>query len=124
MTAESALSRFASSVAARASGIGIAGQPARVRQRPARLTVGAPVVGNLVAMMRERLWLIEQASAVRGGLCELPLAGRSVMVASSPELIHELLVTQADSFVKGTTFRFLRPILGDGLLMKIGRAHV
>jgi cytochrome P450 len=117
MTTENALSRFATSVAARASGIGLAGKRARVRQRPPRLVVGAPVVGNLVAMMRERLWLIEQASAVRGGLCELPLAGRSVMVASSPELIHELLVTQAESFVKGTTFRFLRPILGDGLLM-------
>jgi cytochrome P450 len=116
-TAFSRLARSASTMAARASGIGVAGKPARVQQRPVRLVVGAPFVGNLVAMMRERLWLVEQASAVRGGLCELPLTGRSVMVASSPELIHELLVTQADHFVKGSTFRFLRPILGDGLLM-------
>src|SRR5580698_2026354 len=97
---ETALSRLASSMATRASGLGTAGR--RPRVRPARLVVGAPLVGNMVALMRERLWLIEQASAIRSGLCEVPLAGRNLMVASSPETIHEILVAQADAFVKGT----------------------
>jgi cytochrome P450 len=123
MTAANALSRFVSSVAARAAGVGDRGRRPRVRRRPARLVVGAPVVGNLLAIMRERLWLIGEASSVRGGLCELPLAGRSIMIASSPELVHEILVAQADRFVKGTTFRFLRPILGDGLLLSEREAH-
>ena len=90
--------------------------PRALRTRPARLEVGAPIFGNLFALASDRLWVMEQASAIRGGICELPLAGRSVVVVSSPDLVHELLVTQADSFVKGTTFRFLRPIIGNGLL--------
>src|ERR1700722_8955080 len=82
---------------------------------PARLRVGAPIVGNLMAMARDRLWLMERASAVRGGICEIAMGAGRIVVVSEPDLVHEVLVAKADSFVKGTSFRFLRPILGHGL---------
>jgi cytochrome P450 len=66
---------------------------------------------------------MQQAGAIRGGICELPLARGSVVIVSTPDLVHELLVTQAESFEKGTTFRFLRPVLGNGLLTSEGNLH-
>jgi cytochrome P450 len=117
MVTASVLSRFASRVTARVTGAGKAGARPRVRHHPPRLVVGTPIVGNVFALMRDRLWTLERAGEAPGGLCEMPLPARSVLIASSPELIHELLVSGAESFVKGTTFRFLRPLLGDGLLL-------
>jgi cytochrome P450 len=99
------------------------GGRASLRTRPARLRVGAPIVGNLLAMARDRLWLMEKASAVRGGICEISMGGGPIVVVSQPDLVHEVLVTKADSFVKGTSFRFLRPILGDGLLTSEHELH-
>ncbi|HEX3769484.1 MAG TPA: cytochrome P450 [Polyangiaceae bacterium] len=123
MPAESVIGRFTSSLTARASGFPEQGARPPVRYRPSRLVVGPPRLGNMFALMRDRLWLLEQASAAPGGLCELPLLAGSVFVASSPERIHEVLVAEADSFVKGTTFRFLRPMLGDGLLLSERAFH-
>jgi len=100
-----------------------AGDRATLRSRPARLRVGAPIVGNLFAMARDRLWLMQQASAVRGGICEMAMGGGRIVVVSEPDLVHEVLVEKADSFVKGTSFRFLRPILGDGLLTSEHDVH-
>jgi cytochrome P450 len=94
-----------------------------LRTRPARLRVGVPLLGNIFALARDRLWLMKQAAAVRGGICEIPLAAGSVVVVSSPDLVHEVLVAEADHFVKGTTFRFLRPVVGDGLLTSEHEQH-
>src|SRR5579872_1495228 len=91
-------------------------RPLTRRTRPPRLEVGVPFVGNVLALARHRLWVMEQAASVRGGICDLPVNGRSLIVVSSPDLVHEVLVARADQFVKGTTYRFLRPVVGDGLL--------
>jgi cytochrome P450 len=91
-------------------------EPRAPRTRPARLEMGVPVVGNMLALGSNRLGAMQQAAAIRGGIVELPLIAGSIVVVSSPDLVHELLVTQAESFEKGTTFRFLRPVLGNGLL--------
>jgi len=93
------------------------------RTRPARLRMGAPIVGNVLAMARDRLGVMKHAGEVRGGICELPLLGGSIVIVTAPDLVHEVLVSQADSFVKGTPFRFLRPIVGNGLLTSEGAFH-
>ncbi len=133
MFGEDTLRAFASKAAQRVRALGLqAGPPGALgllseprarRTRPPQLAVGGPFLGNVLALARDRLWVMEQAGAVRGGICELPLAGRGVVVVSSPDLVHELLVTKADSFVKGTTFRFLRPIIGNGLLTSEHEEH-
>jgi cytochrome P450 len=124
MNAES-LGRLASTAADRMRGWRHLWERApRVRRtRPARLEVGGPILGNIFALARDRLWVMKQAGAIRGGICELPLAAGTVVIVSTPDLVHELLVTQADSFTKGTTFRFLRPIIGNGLLTSEGDFH-
>jgi cytochrome P450 len=93
------------------------------RTRPPRLQVGAPILGNVLALARDRLGVMQAAGAIRGGICEMPMAGGTVVVVSSPDLVHEVLVAQAESFEKGTTFRFLRPIIGNGLLTSEGAFH-
>jgi cytochrome P450 len=100
----------------------LAGSP-RVRTRPPRLEVGGPLLGNVLGLARDRLGVMRVAGAVRGGICEMPLAGGTVVVLSSPDLVHEVLVAQGDNFKKGTTFRFLRPIIGNGLLTSEGDFH-
>jgi cytochrome P450 len=75
------------------------------------------------ALARDRLAVMQQAGAIRGGICELPLARGCVVIVSAPDLVHEVLVTQAESFAKGTTYRFLRPVLGNGLLTSEGDFH-
>jgi cytochrome P450 len=124
MNAES-FGRIASHTAERVRGWRqlLARSPRAPRTRPARLQVGGPILGNVLALARDRLWVMQQAGAIRGGICELPLAAGSVVVVSTPDLVHEVLVTQADSFEKGTTFRFLRPVIGNGLLTSEGDFH-
>ena len=119
------LGRLASHAADRMRGWrALLGGASRVsRTRPARLQVGGPILGNVFALARDRLWVMQQAGAIRGGICELPLAGGTVVVVSTPDLAHEVLVSQADSFEKGTSFRFLRPIIGNGLLTSEGDFH-
>jgi cytochrome P450 len=97
--------------------------PRTPRTRPARLEIGSPILGNVFALARDRLWVMQQAGGIRGGICELPLARGSVVIVSSPDLVHELLVSEAESFVKGTTFRFLRPVIGNGLVTSEGDFH-
>ena len=101
----------------------LAPSPRARRTRPPRLEVGGPVFGNVLAIARDRLWVMQQAGAIRGGICELPVVGGSVVIVSTPDLVHEVLVTQADSFAKGNAFRFLRPIIGNGLLTSEGEFH-
>ena len=101
----------------------LAPSPRARRTRPPRLEVGGPLFGNVLAIARDRLWVMQQAGAIRGGICELPVVGGSVVIVSTPDLVHEVLVTQADSFAKGNAFRFLRPIIGNGLLTSEGEFH-
>ncbi len=123
MNAET-LGRLASRIADRVRGWRkvLAGSRAP-RTRPPRLEMGGPILGNVMALARDRLGVMETAGSIRGGICEMRMAGGSVVVVSTPDLVHEVLVAQADSFEKGTTFRFLRPIVGNGLLTSEGTFH-
>ncbi len=115
----------------RASMAAVLGAPLRMldsrahgsRTRPPRLRVGVPLFGNILAMARDRLWLMQQACEVRGGICEIPILAGSVVVVSAPDLVHEVLVTKAEQFVKGSSYRFLRPVVGDGLLTSEREQH-
>ena len=88
----------------------LGGSP-QARTRPPRLEVGGPIFGNVMALARDRLGVMQMAGAIRGGICEMPMPAGTVVVVSSPDLVHEVLVAQAESFEKGSTFRFLRPII-------------
>lgn len=83
----------------------------------------APLLGNLMEFRSDRLALFARLRAECGDLGAFHLGPRRLVVVSSPELAHEVLVTQADAFEKGPTLRrFARPLLGDGLL-SVDNAH-
>jgi len=99
-----------------------------VRVRPGttnatRVSVGVPVLGTLLAVAVDRLWLLEQMASQASGICEAVMIRGPVMFVSTPELAHEVLVTQADAFVKGTSYGFLKPMVGRGLLTSEREQH-
>lgn len=115
---------LASTLAIRALRLG--NRAVRVEPRqggPARVNVGVPVLGNLLAFAGDRLWLLQQMAAAPSGICEAVMIKQPAVFVSSPELAHEVLVTQADAFLKGTTYELLRPMVGKGLLTSERELH-
>jgi cytochrome P450 len=82
---------------------------------------GSPIVGSLVDLRGDRAELFRRAALASGGIVELVVGPRRVVVLSDPELIHELLVVRADEFVKDTrAFTMMRDVLGTGSLLSDG----
>jgi cytochrome P450 len=77
---------------------------------------GAPITGHLLDMRNDRI-AFHHRLARAGDITPLRLALFRVTVVSSGDLAHEVLVGQADSFVKSQGLSlFARPLLGNGLL--------
>lgn len=81
--------------------------------------------GNLPEFRRDRIGLLTRVPREYGDIARLDVGfmGRVVMI-SAPELVRQVLLEKADSFLKGiglTTFG--RPLLGHGLLTSEGDFH-
>jgi cytochrome P450 len=61
--------------------------------------------------------------AAQGPIVGLRLGSFQLLFISQPELIHQVLVTQAADFTKGRGERALRRLLGQGLLTSDGPLH-
>src|SRR5579871_2132320 len=91
----------------------------------------APLVPSLSRTERRRLRSDRVPALVdiarrHGDLARLGWWGGllKVSIVSAPEMAHEILVSQADAFVKGYGLSyFARPLLGDGLLVSEGDVH-
>lgn len=97
----------------------------RPRTTPAGIPVlpGLPLIGNLLDFRKNRLVMQDKAARLapltRVNLIDLPLFS-----VSDADLVHEILVTQAEHFGKGaSTSKFLEPLLGAGLLTAEGELH-
>ncbi len=86
------------------------------------LVPGLPLVGNLFKFRRDRLGLQDDAART-GPIARLQLANIPVYVITDADLAHEVLVEQADAFHKSAGIQFMRPMLGDGLLLAEGEPH-
>ena len=83
-----------------------------------------PLVGNLPEFRRDRVALFQRVRRECGDLGAFHLGPRPLVVVSSPELAHAVLVGQADAFEKGPTLtRLARPVIGAGLLSLPTAAH-
>src|SRR3954463_5557823 len=83
---------------------------------------GLPLVGNLMQFRRDRLALYEDAARV-GPISRILLANIPVYCVTDADLAHEVLVERAASFEKSDGIQFLRPMLGEGLLLSEGATH-
>ncbi|HET8567902.1 MAG TPA: cytochrome P450 [Candidatus Limnocylindria bacterium] len=71
------------------------------------------------AFLRDRRAFFERAAS-RGDVVPLRLGHRRLLLVNDPDLVREVFVTRAASFSRGFPARFLRPVLGDGLLTAEG----
>jgi cytochrome P450 len=57
-----------------------------------------------------------------GGLARIPVRGKYLYLASSPDIVRELLVTHRQRYVKNTRYHHIQALLGQGLLLSEGEA--
>nr|WP_042198176.1 cytochrome P450 [Kibdelosporangium sp. MJ126-NF4]CEL23248.1 Cytochrome P450 family protein [Kibdelosporangium sp. MJ126-NF4]CTQ94410.1 Cytochrome P450 family protein [Kibdelosporangium sp. MJ126-NF4] len=81
------------------------------------------ILGHTPAMLRRRTGF---TSTLRehGDIVLLHLGPLRTYFLASPELVHQVLVTQANSFEKGAIFDRFRPFMGNGLVMSAGAFHM
>jgi cytochrome P450 len=83
---------------------------------------GLPLLGNLLQFRRDRLGLQDTAAKV-GPIARVMLGHIPVYIVTDADIAHEVLVEQDGSFKKSAGIQFLRPMLGDGLLLSEGETH-
>ncbi len=83
---------------------------------------GLPLVGNLLQFRRDRLALQDSAARV-GPIARVMLAHLPIYLVTDADLAHDVLVEHAGAVTKSAGLQFLRPMLGDGLLLAEGDTH-
>jgi cytochrome P450 len=83
---------------------------------------GLPLLGNLLQFRRDRLALQDRAGQL-GPIARVMLGHIPVYIVTDADLAHGVLVERAGAFKKSAGLQFLRPMLGDGLLLAEGETH-
>jgi cytochrome P450 len=78
------------------------------------------LAGNLPDFRKSRLDFFTQCARDFGDMVKIRLAHRQVYLASHPDLIEEVLVTQSKYFIKHFALRLNPMVLGKGLLTSEG----
>ena len=91
-----------------------------VRPRPAGFPPGPP--GDIsMDLLQDPLRFLEKTSATYGGSVGMVLAGEYVVLLSDPALVRQVVIDEADTFVKaGTAFFPGSALAGNGLLVSDG----
>jgi cytochrome P450 len=85
---------------------------------------GLPLLGSLLDFRRDRFSLALRIAREQGDLAQIQLGFFTILMVSSPQGAHELLVEKADAFKKSAGLSiFARPLLGDGLLTSERDVH-
>jgi cytochrome P450 len=82
-----------------------------------------PFLGHTPSMLRHRVGF---TSSLRrhGDMVQIYLGPLRTYFLTSPELVHQVLVTDGTSFEKGAIFDRFRPFMGNGLVMSAGAFHL
>ena len=81
---------------------------------------GTPVGGNLRQFMTRRLDFFVDVAREYGDLASLRFGPRRIFLASHPDLIEQVLVTDARHYIKHFGARLYKPVLGNGLVTSEG----
>ncbi|MDT0449074.1 cytochrome P450 [Streptomyces hesseae] len=83
---------------------------------------GLPVVGSALDLALRPHAFLSTLSRY-GDLSAVRLGPTRAFFVSHPDLVHQMLVTDADRFVRGRLFQKIKPLLGEGLVMSEGAVH-
>lgn len=81
-----------------------------------------PLIGHALRLWRDPLGLLNSLGRY-GDLVRLDVGTLPVYVATSSELVYEILTAKGRSFEKGRFFERLRPLAGNGLATADGEYH-
>jgi cytochrome P450 len=76
--------------------------------------------GSVTHFRRDQLGFYATCAREYGDVVETRMGPYRILLIYHPDAIEELLVTRSRDFVKSPGVRFLRPLLGDGLLLSEG----
>lgn len=97
------------------------GVPLSVNLRIPSGPPGQPLIGHLGIMAKDRLGFSNKIAAEYGDVVALRFANRRAININHPDLVHEVLVAQADKFIKPPVYKMvLARFLGNGLLTSDG----
>src|ERR1700679_2758414 len=68
--------------------------------------------------------LFEHLAKTFGSVSHYRLGGSNIVFINDPDLIREILVTQASSFIKERTQNRMKILLGEGLITSEGEFHM
>src|SRR5690349_19761466 len=81
---------------------------------------GSLVAGNLRGFMTRRLDFFLDVAREYGDLASFRFGHRRIFLASHPDLIEQVLVTDAKHYIKHFGARMYKPVLGNGLVTSEG----
>jgi len=81
-----------------------------------------PFLGHTLPLLRKRFEFTANLRG-QGDLVEIYLGPMRTLFVTSPQLMHQVLVTDAPKFHKGRMFDKFRPFMGNGLVMSNGAFH-
>lgn len=88
------------------------------------LVPGAPVLGNLRELKRDRFGLQLRVARDVGAVARVRVPLKEILMVTDPQVAHAVLVEHESAFMKGPGLSiFARPLLGDGLLTSEGAVH-
>ncbi|MBP2472192.1 cytochrome P450 [Crossiella equi] len=82
-----------------------------------------PLVGHLPALLRDPMSFLQGVRGA-GDLVRIHAGPTQLYVVNSPELLHQLLVSDAKSYYKGKIFDRAKVAFGEGLLTSEGDFHL
>ena len=82
---------------------------------------GVPVLGNLLEIGRDQLGFYDDIAARYGDVVLTHFGRRPVVMLNNPDDVEYVLVKNQRNFVKGTFYRILGHVLGEGLLTSDGQ---
>jgi cytochrome P450 len=95
---------------------------ATLGKRPPLAPRGVPVLGHLPLILRSRFDFID-AARTAGPVCRVKMGPETAYFVNDYKLLSQMLVSDADKFVRGVHFKKMRNMVGNGVVTTSGDLH-